>query len=288
MNRNQQQRIAIVTDSTADLPRDLIEEFAIRVIPQILIMGDRTWLDGVDIDSPTFYDLLQSSPHFPSSSQPSVVTFQETFTELAQEADGIVAVLVSEELSGTLNSAQIAAANLPNIPIEIIDSRSVSLQLGFIVLAAAQAAAAGGNLESVANAARALVGKVQVYFVVDTLEYLHRGGRIGSATKLLGSALDLKPVLRIKNGAVEPLTRVRTRRKALATLLDLIQEQVVDKDRVHLAVLHVADPEGAAHVAQQIEARFKPVELITSECGPVIGTHAGPGTVGAAFYVEEG
>jgi DegV family protein with EDD domain len=286
MDRGTHRRVAVVTDSTADLPRELVERYGIHVVPQILIMGDQTWRDGVDIDPPTFYQLLRTSSHFPASSQPSVVSFQELFTQLSQEAEGIVAVLISDELSGTLNSARMAAESLPDIPIEIIDTRSVSLQLGFIVLAAARAAAAGGDLATVAGVARALIGQVHVYFVVDTLEYLHRGGRIGAAAKLFGTALNLKPVLEIRDGIVQPVTRVRTRRKALGKVQELLQEQVAEGTPVRMAVLHVAAPEDAARLREELEARFHPIEMIESECGPVIGTHAGPGTVGVAFCID--
>ncbi len=279
-------RIAIVTDSTADIPREIVEEYGIHVVPQILIMGDKTWRDGVDIDSPTFYELLRTSPHFPASSQPSVASFQEVFSQLSEDADGIVAVLVSSELSGTLNSALMAASNLPELPIEIIDARAASMQLGLTVLAAARAAAAGEDLETVAGAARALVGRANVYFIVDTLEYLHRGGRIGRASRLVGTALNLKPVLSICDGVVTPVTKVRTRRKALDTLFGLLERQIAEGDRVHMAVLHVAAPEEAARLVEQLEARFHPLEMIRTECGPVIGTHVGPGTVGVAFYAE--
>ena len=265
-------RIAIVTDSTADIPPELAEEFDIRVVPQVLIMGDQTWRDGVDIDSPTFYQLLRTSPHFPTSSQPSVVDFQEVFSELATGADGIAAILISDELSGTLNSARMAAENLPGVPIEIIDTRSVSIQLGFIVLAAARAAAAGADLETVAGTAGAMIGQVQIYFVVDTLEYLHRGGRIGAAARLFGTALNLKPLLSIQDGIVQPVTKVRTQRKALATMLELIEDQVAGADRVHMGVIHVAAPEEADRLAEQLETRFQPASMFRSECGPVIGT----------------
>jgi DegV family protein with EDD domain len=279
-------RIAVVTDSTADLPHEKVEEFGIRVIPQILIMGDQTWRDGVDIDSATFYELLRTSPHFPSSSQPSVVDFQRVFGELAEEYEGIAAVLISDELSGTLNSARMAAESLPDVPIEIIDTRAVSVQLGFIVLAAARAAAAGGDLQAVGDAARAMIGRVQIYFVVDTLEYLHRGGRIGAASRLVGTALNLKPVLTIDDGIVTPLTKVRSRRKALGTVVRMLDEQLAGSDRIHMAVLHIACPEEAAHLAEHLEAHFHPAEMIRAECGPVLGTHAGPGTVGVAVYVD--
>ena len=279
-------KIAVVTDSTSDLPHELAEEHGIRIIPQVLIMGTKTWRDGVDIDPPAFYELLQTSPDFPASSQPSVADFREAFEELAKDADGIAAILVSDELSGTINSARMAKESLPDVPIEIVDTRSVSAQLGFIAIAAARAAAAGADLQTVADTARAMIGKVGVYFVVDTLEYLHRGGRIGAAARLFGTALNLKPLLAIKDGMVHPVTKVRSRRKALATLFQLLDEELAGKEGIHMAVLHVAAPEEAARLADQLVERFHPVEMLHTECGPVVGTHAGPGTVGVVYYSE--
>jgi DegV family protein with EDD domain len=279
-------RIAVVTDSTSDLPQELAKEHGIRIIPQVLIMGTKTWRDGVDIDPPAFYELLQTSPDFPASSQPSVDDFREAFEELAKDADGIAAILVSDELSGTINSARMAKESLPDVPIEIVDTRSVSAQLGFIAIAAARAAAAGADLQTVTDTARAMIGKVGVYFVVDTLEYLHRGGRIGAAARLFGTALNLKPLLAIKDGMVHPVTKVRSRRKALATLFQLLDEELAGKEGIHMAVLHVAAPEEAARLAEQLVERFHPVQMLHTECGPVVGTHAGPGTVGVVYYSE--
>jgi DegV family protein with EDD domain len=286
MDQTMHQRIAVVTDSTSDIPPDLVEEYGITVVPQILIMGNETWRDGVEIDSATFYDLLRTSPHFPSSSQPSVKDFHDRFVALAERYDGIVAVLISNELSGTINSAVTAAASLPGIAIEIVDSRATSMQLGFMVLAAAREAARGGDLEAVATAARQMVGRVRVYFVVDTLEYLHRGGRIGAAARLFGTALNLKPVLTIEDGIIQPLAKVRTRRKALERVFGQVEAELPEGSRAHMAVLHIAVPEEAARLADELEQRFQPLEMIRTECGPVIGVHAGPGTAGVAFYCD--
>ena len=286
MSKETGNRIAIVTDSTCDLPRDLAKEHDIHVVPQVLIMGTKTWRDGVDIDPPAFYELLQTSSDFPASSQPSVPDFEEVFSRLAKDFDGIAAILVSDELSGTLNSARMAKESLPDVPIEIVDTRSVSLQLGFIVLAAARAAAVGADLQTVTDTARAMIGHSSVYFVVDTLEYLHRGGRIGAASRLFGTALNLKPLLAIKDGIVQPVTKVRSRRKALATLLQLLDEELAGKERIQMAVLHVAAPEEADRLAGQLVDRYHPAEMIHAECGPVVGTHAGPGTLGVAYYAE--
>jgi DegV family protein with EDD domain len=280
-------RVIVVTDSTSDVPKDLAERLDIYVVPQILIMGNQTWLDGVDIDPPSFYELLRTSPHFPSSSQPSVGYFEDLFSRLSEQYAGIAAVLVSDALSGTVNAASTAAANLPGLAIEIVDSRSASMQQGLIAIEAARAAGEGASLEEVVATARGLVDRVHVYFVVDTLEYLHRGGRIGGAARLFGTALNLKPVLQVCDGIVQPLAKIRSRRKALERVYDLVAAEVAGADRIHMAVLHVAAPDEAVQLAEQLEERFKPVELIRAECGPVIGTHVGPGTVGVAFYMEE-
>jgi DegV family protein with EDD domain len=160
------------------------------------------------------------------------------------------------------------------------------MMLGFCVLAAARAAAAGESLQMVADAARALVDQVHVYFIVDTFEYLRRGGRIGAAAKLLGSALNLKPVLEISDGIVKPVAKVRTRRKALQKVCELLEAQLAGRGRIHMSVLNVAAREEAARFREELEARFDPVEMIEAECGPVVGAHAEPGTVGVAFYTE--
>jgi DegV family protein with EDD domain len=286
MDQKTDRRVAVVTDSSAYIPSELVKQYAIHVVPLILMMGGKTWRDGVDIDPPTFYELLRTSPDFPTSSQPSVTTFRDLFVDLSKEVEGIVVIVLSEELSGTIDSAQAAAADLPDIPIEIIDSRGCSMVTGYPVLAAAKAAAAGGDLQTVANAARALIGKIRMYFIVDTLEYLHRGGRIGTAAKLLGSALDFKPILRVWDGVVRPVTKVRSRRKALAKLYELLDEHMTEGDKVHMTVFHAAAREEAARLGEQLEARFHPVEMIETDCSPVMGAHGGPGMVGVVFYVE--
>ncbi len=279
-------RVAVVTDSSAYLPPELVEEHGIHVVPVTLTMGDKTWRDGVDIDPPTFYELLRTSPDFPTTSQPNVGVFLELFVRLSQEVEGIVAVLITSKLSGTVASAQAAAAELPEIPIEIVDSQSVSMGLGFPVLAAARAAAEGADLKAVADTARKMVEKTGLYILVGTLEYLRRGGRISGAAWLLGSALNLKPILEFREGILEPVAKVRTRSKALRKLYQLLEEQVSGGERVHMAVLNAAAVEEAAVVKAEVQERFKPVELLEALVSPAIGVHAGPGTVGVAFYVE--
>jgi DegV family protein with EDD domain len=286
MNPQAKPKIAVVTDSTAYIPPELVEQYSIRVVPLYLILGEQTWLDGVEIDPPAFYQLLQSTDLFPSTSQPNVSTFQKLFTELAADYEGIVAVVISDDLSGTMDSATAAAANMAGVPIEIVDSRGTSVMLAFTALAAARAAAEGKDLAEVAQAARDLVGRVSLYFVVETLEYLHRGGRIGGAAKLLGSALNLKPILEIRDGIVKPVTKIRTRKKALQKLFELLEEQLQGDGPIHMGVLNVAAPDEAESLRQELEERFRPVEMLMTEASPAIGAHAGPGAVGVAFYTD--
>ena len=286
MSLETQPRIAVVTDSTAYIPPELVQSYSIHVIPLHLTLGEQSWLDGVEIDPPSFYQRLQASPHFPSTSQPNVAAFEKLFRELALNFEGVVAVLISDDLSGTIDSAVAAAANMPEFPIEIVDSRGTSVMLAFTALAAARAAAEGKDLAAVAGAARELVGRVQLYFVVDTLEYLHRGGRIGAASKLLGSALNLKPILQIRDGIVKPLTKVRTRGKALQKLFELLEEQLQGDGPIHMGVLNVAAPDEAESLRQELEKRFRPVEMLMVEASPAIGAHVGPGAVGVAFYMD--
>ena len=279
-------RVAIVTDSTAYLPAEMVKAHHLHVVPLMVMMGGKTWRDGVDIDPSAFYTLLEESSEFPTTSQPSVAAFKGMFDELLVHYEGIVVILLADELSGTMDSALAAKAEMPDAPIEILDSRGISMMLGFPVLVAARAADAGGDLQTVTDAARAIIGKVRMYFTVDTLEYLHRGGRIGAAAKLLATAVGIKPLLHIHNGIVTPLTKVRTRRRALERLVDLVEEQMAGAGSVHLGVFDVAAAEEAAELARRLKERLHPVEVIQAECSPVLGAHGGPGFLGVAFYAD--
>jgi len=280
-------RIAVVTDSTAYLPPELVAQYGIYVIPQQLIWGDETFLDGVTIDPPTFYERLSRSADIPTTSQASAGEFADLFAEVARNADGIVGVFISTELSGTVASALATQELLPDLPIKVVDSRSTTMGLGFVALAAARAAAEGKGLAEVAAAARELVPRVNVLFIVETLEYLHRGGRIGGASRLLGSALRIKPLLHLAEGRIDGLERVRTKRKAVRRMLEVMAERVGDAP-VHAAVIHANAPEEAVDLRNGVNTYFRCQELYIAELSPVIGTHVGPGTVGVAFYAEEG
>jgi DegV family protein with EDD domain len=286
MTEQARSRVAVVVDSSAYLPPEIVQEHDIHVIPLLLMMGGKSWLDGVDIDPPAFYELLRTSADFPTTSQPNVAAFEELFHRLAGEYSGILFIAISAKPSGTFASAQTAAAYVAEVPIEIIDSQGTSMLIGYAAMAAARVAAAGASLAEVADAARSILAKGHLYFVLGTLEYLHRGGRIGSVSKLLGSALDLKPILSFEDGVIKAIAKVRTRRKALERVYDLIADSVWQGCRLHVSVINVAAPQEAAAFRDALVERFHPVEVIETETSPAIGAHAGPGTVGVAFYVE--
>jgi DegV family protein with EDD domain len=276
--------LAIVTDSTANLPYALVRQHNIHVIPQIMNWEGQSLLDGVDIFADTFYRQLAAAKEIPTTSQPSPGQFLEFFNNVAETAESIVGVFVSENLSGTLASAHAAASSMGDYPLELVDSRSASLGEGLVVMAAVHAAAKGLDYRAVADAARAVVPQITIMFVVDTLEYLHKGGRIGGAQRLLGSVLSMKPVLHLQDGRIEPLARVRTKRKAMQHILDVAAQDLRGKQNVHAAVIGADAPEDMGYLVQQLRELANPVELVQNELTPVIGTHVGPGTVGIAYY----
>jgi DegV family protein with EDD domain len=280
-------KIAVVTDSSAYIPPQALGEFNIPVIPVWLIWGDDRFRDGVDIDPPTFYRRLQESEGLPTTSQPSAGEFVDFFRRVGAEADTIVGVFITSKLSGTVASAQLAKAQLPELDIRIVDSLSVSMALGFSVLAAARAAAAGKSPDQVVAAAEEARDRTHLLFVVDTLEYLHRGGRIGGARWLLGTALSIKPLLHFVDGTIEPLAQVRTRRKAVAQMLNVVEERLGGGRIGEVSVIDANSPEEGDAVAEQVRERFGVSTVYRTVLSPAIGTHGGPGTVGIAFYAED-
>ncbi|MEW6717118.1 MAG: DegV family protein [Chloroflexota bacterium] len=278
-------KVVLVTDSTAYIPPELVNKYKIKVIPQILIWGDKTYLDGVDISPEEFYNRLEKADIMPSSSQATPAHFKDTFSELLDSGKEILAVLISTALSGTVASALQAKEFFPDAPIEIVDSRSCAMALGFIVLAAARAAEKGASLLECKAAAEKAIDHTGVVFAVDTLEFLHRGGRIGGASRLLGTALNIKPILELRDGRVEPLEKVRTRKKALQRLLELVEENTKNQSPIHIATLHANDPDTAEFLQKEIKTRISADEYIFSEVSPVVGTHTGPGTIGIAYMV---
>lgn len=278
--------VAVITDSTANIPDDYVNELNIHVIPQILNWEGDTYLDGIDITPSEFYQRLVQAKELPTTSQPSAGQFYEFFGNLAETNEAIIGVFISEHLSGTIDSALTAAEMMSDFPIEIVDSKSASMGLGFIAMAVARSLNEDATYEEAVQLARNLIPVTHAIFVVDTLEYLHKGGRIGGAQRLVGSLLSMKPLLHLEEGRIEPLARIRTKRKAVEKLLDVVASDVEGKGKLHASVIHAAAPEDAEQFKEQVIERLDPVELITSELSPVVGTHTGPGLVGMGYYTE--
>lgn len=238
-------KIAIVTDSSAYLPTKWIEQYNLRVVPVKIHWGDKTFLDGVDITPIEFYTRLAHSTSLPTTSQPSIQDFLQVFESLSDQSDGIVAPLISSGISGTMASAQAAAQEYSRLPVEIVDTKVTSAGLALVVLAAARAAAQGKSLQEVRQAADEVVRRLHMFFAVDTLEYLHRGGRIGGASRYLGTALSIKPILFFNSeGKIDALERVRTKGKALQRLIALAEEKA-NGHPLHLGVIHANAPQVA-------------------------------------------
>jgi DegV family protein with EDD domain len=281
-------KIAIVTDSTSFLPAELIKKHNITVTPLILIWDKQTFHDGVDIQPSEFYTRLKTAKTMPSSSQTSPATMQSTFQNLVDQGFEVLGIFISSKLSGTMQSATQGKEmmGVAGKKVTIMDSFATSVNLGLIVLAAARASENGANLSdciAVAEQARSNSG---VFFAVDTLEFLHRGGRIGGAQRFIGSMLNLKPILALEEGKVEGVERIRTKSKAYGRVVELIAEKVNGKSNIRLAVAHANASADAKTLLDRAVKRLNPVETIFTEVSPVVGAHTGPGTVALAYSFD--
>lgn len=281
-------KIAIVTDSTAYIPAEYVKKYQLSITSQVLIWGEEIFRDGVDIQPDEFYTRLKTAKTMPTTSQVPIVDMQAAFQGLVDQGFSVLGIFISSKLSGTQQSA-IQAKELMGSAgekVTIIDSHTTTMALGFQVLAAARAIEAGASLqECVGNAQRAHE-RAGVFFAVDTLEFLHRGGRIGGAQRFIGSALNLKPILTVKEGKVEGLDRIRTKTKAHDRILEMVTEQVKGKTNVRLATLHANAKEDAQKLLDRTASHLAPVETALTELSPVVGAHTGPGTVGLAYMFD--
>jgi DegV family protein with EDD domain len=276
-------KVAIVTDSTAYIPDDIVQKHQIHIVPQVLIWGNETLRDGVDIQPEEFYKRLEKASVMPTTSQVTIGSFNDIFGELHSQGYDILAILISSKLSGTIDSAVQAREMLPEAHIEIVDSFTTAMALGFINLLAARAAQDGASLAECKALAEKATQHTGIVLGVDTLEFLHRGGRIGGGTRFLGTALNIKPILEVTGGRVEAVERVRTRKKSLSRIVELTEERIAGRRPVRLAALHANAPEEARALLEEAKTRFGAEETVFSQVSPVVGTHAGPGTLGLAF-----
>ena len=279
--------VRLVTDSTADIPQDQAQAAGITVVPLTVFFGDEAYLDGVELDNASFYRKLQASKELPHTSQPSPAAFQEAYVHLINEgADAILSVHLSSKLSGTYQSACTAWDTLPDtvnkIPIEIIDSQNISIAMSRSIMRAAQEAREGLGLSEIKAHILDELARTRILCVLDTLEYVKRGGRIGGARAFLGNMLSVKPIISLKDGEVIPVEQPRTRNKAYARVAELVQEMG--------KIEHVSIAESSEGFAQQLAQVIKTVyagDLPIYKLGAVLGTHTGPGTAAIAVVIEK-
>lgn len=279
-------KVTVVTDSTAYLPGELLQAYAIEVVPLRVILGNESLKDGVDIFPAAFYQRLAASASLPSTSQVTVAEFQQLFEGLRARDQEVLAVLISSQMSGTVASALQAQAELGSTGIEVFDSLSTTLQLGFQVLAGARAARAGASLQQCRAAVEQARVQSGVVFAVDTLEFLHRGGRIGGGKRFLGTMLNIKPILTVHEGRVEALEQARTRRKSINRLVEIVAERTAGKTGLRLGVSHANAPAEAQDLLDLAREQMHPVETLVADLSPAIGTHVGPGTIALAYHYE--
>lgn len=273
--------VVVVTDSTAYLPRSLVERWRVRIAPVLVTIAGRTYQEDIDVSPAAVAKALREWQPV-TTSRPSPAEFAEMYRQAhAEGAESVVSIHLSAGLSGTYESALLAARDAP-LPVRVLDSRSIGMGLGFPVLAASKAAADHDSLDEVVARARKVIDSSQVLFYVDTLEYLRRGGRIGKASAMVGTALRVKPLLQVVDGRVEPLEKARTAGKALARLADIAVERAAGR-QVNVAVQHLDSPERAAQLAATLQERLELDEVLVTEVGAVVGTHVGPGMVCVAL-----
>ncbi|HEX5414350.1 MAG TPA: DegV family protein [Chloroflexota bacterium] len=271
-------QVRIVTDSTCDLSSAICEELGITVVPLTVYFGEVAYRDRVDLDSDQFLRMLARSGELPKTSQPSPAVFEETYRRLAADGSEILSLHLSARLSGTVHAAEIARDALRGkAHIEVIDAGSASLGLGLIVMAAARLARQGAEIRDIASLVRRLSPNVHILFVVDTLEYLQRGGRIGRANALLGALLNIRPILKLEDGEIHPVEKVRTRSKAIDRLVEFVELfPHIDE----LAVVYSAESPDLEALLRRIEPIYPRERIVQGRYGPVVGTHAGPNGLG--------
>jgi len=283
-------KVAIVTDSTAYLPMELLSGLPIHILPLQVIWGDENFRDGVDIEPEAFYQKLATSPITPTTSQPSPKVFQDKYQELLDQGFDILSIHISSGLSGTIQSAEQAKQILNKANIAIVDSHVTAMALGFNALILARAAKDGATLAECTQMAMEMPQQSGAIFAVSTLEFLHKGGRIGSASAFLGTALKLKPILWLSNGKIEAKEKIRTLNKALDRLVTLMVEIAGENQKISIGIVHAdAKDQGLAVLNKTIAALGKDrvVESVITSVSPVVGTHTGPGTVGICYQIHD-
>ena len=284
-------KVAIVTDTIACIPREQVEKYGIEVVPVEFIFEDKAYRDGIDMSPSEFYTRLRQAKKLPTTSGSLPGPFLEAYREASRRASSILCITVPAKLSGMFNSAwlamEMAKEALPNVTIEGLDCGTAAAAQGFVVLAAARAAALGKSLTKVIETAKSVMQRVNLFATLDSLHYLVKGGRVPKAAALAGSLLQIKPIFTVSGGEAYPVANVRTNPGATKRILKLMKQKIVKEQPLHVAVMHADALDRAIGLRNQISSQFDCAELFITEFTPVMGVHTGPGVIGVAFYSGE-
>ena len=275
----------IVADTTCGLPRKLLEERCVALIPQIVTFGEESYYDDRELDTATFLSKLKASPTLPKTAAPEPSLYYPAFSEARKRGESVIVVAPTSKASGTVRSAETAAQDFPDVNIRILDTQTVSCNLGSMVLIADDMAKAGKSSDDIVATLSDMIPRGRLYFVVDTLEYLAKGGRIGGAKKLLAELLEIKPILQVKHGQVESFEQQRTKRRALTRLVEVVVESCKGGVDSHLCVLQVEAEKEAESLVAELKTKVPVSNIPIYELPPAIVVHAGPRAMGVGFFV---
>jgi DegV family protein with EDD domain len=275
----------IVADTTCSLPRELLARRDIPTVPQVVIFGEDTYHDDKELDTATFLQKLKASPTLPKTAAPEPPLYDPIFKTAQEKGENVIVIAPSAKVSGTVRSAETAAQEFPGLDVRVIDSLTVSCNLGSLVLMADDMAKAGASTDEIEAKVRKMIPRGRIYFVVDTLEYLAKGGRIGGAKKLLAELLEIKPILTIREGQVEPFEQQRTKKRALSRLAEVVAEQCPASAESYLSVMQVEAESEAQAFVDELKGRISVPDIPIYELPPAIVVHGGPKTMGVGFFV---
>lgn len=279
--------VAVVADSTCDLPKDLVEKYHIQVVPEYVMWGTEIYRDGVDLTAEQFYDRMSKEKALPKTSQPSPADFLKAYQAAREKnnAESIICLTLSAELSGTYNSA-LQAKEQADFPVRVIDIRNATMPLGFMALTAAEGRDANLTLDEIEQQVKAALSKTNVFFTVSSLEFLHRGGRIGGAQRLIGDTLKIRPILTVIDGTVFAKESVRTQKRAVQRMAEIIDELGQGGKFRRLGVIHGGVLEDAVALQNQLREKYNPPTMMLNLASPAVGTHVGPGCIGIAYQLD--
>lgn len=279
-------KLAIVTDSTAYIPENLLEKYHIHTVPLSVVFGDESFREGIDITTAEFYAKVKQSKDLPSTSQPAIGTFIELFEELSKDYDAIISIHLSKKFSGTYEAAKSAGQMVENVKVYPYDSALSAMPQGFYAIAAAEMVQQGKTVDEIITHLDDMKSKTRAYFMVDDLSHLQRGGRLNSAQALLGSLLNIKPILHIVDGLIVPFEKIRTRKKAINRMMSMLEDEAVNKKIVRVVFIHANNEAVVTKLQEDFAENYPEIESIISYFGPVIGTHLGEGSIGVCWYTE--